>query len=231
MKFIALDTTTKFLGIGLSDGERAYAYSLETGTKLSTLLLPHLERLCAALKWKIRDIDYFSCGIGPGSFTGVRIGLAAVKGLAWSLQKPMIGLPTLDILAANAKGGEGLVVPVIDARRGLLYSSVYTGSARGMSRRAAFMLLTPDELLKKLAVFHKGSRSVFFLGDGASVYRDLLLRRCPKAVILDKDCWYPRGGALVELTLERIRAKKFDDPFKLKPLYLYAKECQVRNRV
>ena len=83
MKILGIDTTTKFLSLGFYADGKVYEYNLEAGSRLSGLLVPTIERALAALGWDIASIDYFACGIGPGSFTGVRVGLATVKGFAY----------------------------------------------------------------------------------------------------------------------------------------------------
>lgn len=102
MKILGIDTTTKFLSLGICDnanpvrntayvdkhnkisnGAKIYEYNLEVGRRLSSLLAPTLKRVLDTLGWRIDDIDYFACGLGPGSFTGVRVGLATIKGLLY----------------------------------------------------------------------------------------------------------------------------------------------------
>ncbi|MDD2703280.1 MAG: tRNA (adenosine(37)-N6)-threonylcarbamoyltransferase complex dimerization subunit type 1 TsaB, partial [Candidatus Omnitrophica bacterium] len=96
MKILALDTSSRYMALGLSDGDRVYEYDLAVERRLSALLGPAVKRVADALSWKMDEIDYFACGIGPGSFTAVRIGMSLIKGLAWSLRKPVAGISTLD---------------------------------------------------------------------------------------------------------------------------------------
>src|SRR3990167_8720388 len=102
MKILGIDTSTKFLSLGISEDDKIYEYNLELGRQMSDLLSPTIKKVLDALGWRINDIDYFACGLGPGSFTGMRVGIATVKGLAFSLNKPVVGISTLDILARNA---------------------------------------------------------------------------------------------------------------------------------
>ena len=225
MKILGIDTTTKFLILGLYDNTKIYEYNLEVGRRLSSLLALTIKRVLEALGWYIDDIDYFACGVGPGSFTGVRVGLATIKGLAFSLNKPVLGMSTLDILARNIKTTDGYVVPIIDAKRNLIYCSFYK-IKKGMPRRITpYMLLTPDEFLGKL----KNIKQTKILGDAVTLYKEKILRNIKGATILDKDYWYPKAGNIIELAQEKIKDKKFDNPFKVKPVYLYPKECQIRK--
>ena len=115
MKILAIDTTTHFLCLGLHADGMFYEYNLLVGRNLSRLLTPTIQKVLAAAGLEIADIDYFACGLGPGSFTGMRIGLATIKGLSAVENKPVVGISTLDILAMNAQGQGRLIVPVLDA--------------------------------------------------------------------------------------------------------------------
>ena len=122
MRILGIDTTTRFLCLAFYDGVKIYEYNLEVGRRLSELIGVTLDRVLHALGWEPEDIDYFACGIGPGSFTGMRVGVATVKGLAWGLKKPIAGIPTLDILAQNVRADNNThIIPVIDAKRSMVY--------------------------------------------------------------------------------------------------------------
>ncbi|MFH1269987.1 MAG: tRNA (adenosine(37)-N6)-threonylcarbamoyltransferase complex dimerization subunit type 1 TsaB [Candidatus Omnitrophota bacterium] len=225
MKILGIDTTTKFLCLGVYDNGRIYEYNLDVGRKLSALITPAIKRVVDALGWQIKDIDYFACGLGPGSFTGIRVGIAAIKGLALSLNKPVVGIPTLDILAANARTAGNYVMPIVDARRNLIYCGIYRNKSGKLTRITPYMLLTIDEFFKKIKV--KGD--VVMLGDAVNLYKQKILMRMGKATVLDKDYWYPAGHNIVNLAIDRIKAEKTDSAFGIKPVYLYPKECQIKN--
>lgn len=221
MKILALDTSTKFICLGIADGAAAYEYSLDAAHKHSALLAPSIKRMLDALGWRVRDIDYFACGLGPGSFTGLRLGLAAIKGFAWPNNSPVAGISSLDILAEGAGETGKVIVPVIDAKRSLVYCSIYR--AKALKRAAPYMLLTLPELLKKIPP------GAVVLGDGAGLYRDKILNSAKGIVILDSEYWYPRPHSLIKLARQRIAAGKLSDAFRIKPIYLYPKECQIRK--
>jgi len=231
MRILALDTSTRVLALGAYDNGRVCEYNLETGTRLSGLLMPSIKRVLAALGWKMSDIEYFACGLGPGSFTGVRVGMAAVKAMAWSLNKPAAGISSLDILAMNAQAGDAFVIPAVDAKRGLVYSGVYRSKNNLLKRSAPYMLLSPEDLAARIKA-KTGSPSggnVVILGDAAGLYKEEFLRSLPKARILDKDYWSIRAGNIISLALEKIRQKDLSGPFELNPIYLYPPECQIRK--
>jgi len=231
MRILAIDTSTKILSLGISDGDKIYEYNIEVGIKLSNLLVPALKRVVDSLGWRMGDIDCFACGLGPGSFTGVRVGLATIKGLSFSLDKPLAGISSLDILARNVKKDNGFVIPVIDAKRNLIYSSIYK-IKDGISKRiTAYMLLEEEEFFKKVkkTISLKQENNVIILGDALTLYKGRLLAELEGVKILDKDYWYPQGRNIIELAKEKIKSKKLNTVFEIKPIYLYPKECQIRK--
>ena len=223
MKILGIDTTTKFLCLGLYVDGRLYEYNLETGRNLSALLASSIQRVLAAVGLKIADIGYFACGLGPGSFTGMRIGLATIKGLSIVRDKPVIGISTLDILARNVLVKDALIVPALDARRGLIYCSSYSFERGVLRRKSEYALLSLDEFIKKFG------RSPVILGDAVSLYGNKMLSRIKGAHVLDKDHWFPKAHNLIALALAKIKAKQFSSALSVKPIYLYPKECQIRN--
>ena len=224
MKILGIDTTTKRLCLGLYVDGKFYEYSLEVGRSLSELLVPTIQRVISTLGIKITEIDYFACGLGPGSFTGMRIGLATIKGLSVVKNKPVIGISTLDILAKNVPLKDRLIVTALDARRELIYCSSYKYEQGNLKRKSAYALLSLDELVKKFP------SKVVILGDAVGLYADALLTRIKNATVLDKDYWSPQAHNLISLALAKIKAKQFSSSLTVKPIYLYPKECQIKTR-
>jgi len=224
VKILAIDTTTRFLCLGLYADGKFYEYNLETGRSLSVLLVPTIQRVITAAGLKIPDIDYFACGLGPGSFTGMRIGIATIKGLSIVRNKPVAGISTLDILAENAPVNNSLIVSAIDARRNLIYCGSYKRERGLLRRKSEYQLLNLDEFVKKFA-----SKPVI-IGDAAALYRDKMLSRIKGAIILDKDYWFPKAHNLLKLALAKIRARQFSSAQTIKPIYLYPQECQIKTR-
>ncbi len=224
MKVLAIDTTSKNLCLGLQVEGKFYEYSLETGRNLSDLLIPSIKRVIAAADLEISDIDYFACGLGPGSFTGIRIGMATIKGLSIVGNKPVIGVPTLDILAKNSDLKDRLIVPVLDARRELIYCCAYKYEKGVLRRKSQYALLTLDELIKRF------NTKAVFLGDALAMYKDKILARIKGSIVLDKDYWNLKTHNLIELALAKIKAKQFSSSVNIKPIYLYPKECQIKAR-
>jgi len=225
MKILGIEASTKFLCIGIYIDGLFYEYNLETAHKLSKVITISLKRILKALNLKLEDLNYFACGLGPGSFTGMRVVLSTIKGLSWSMNKPVIGISTLDILAMNVGPGSECIMPLIDAKRQLVYTSIFRNKSGTLDRIAPYMLLSKDELINKI----KPDSIVF--GDGLNLYKDEIGRLRKKNIkIVDKDFWYPNAGNLLKLAVDR--AKKFNaiDVHNIKPIYLYPKECQIKSR-
>ncbi len=224
MKILAIDSTTKSLSLGIYNDGKIYEYNVEIGRRLSALLIVIIKRTLEALDLKVGDLDYFACGLGPGSFTGMRIGLSTMKGLSWSQRKPLIGISTLDILAMNAKVfTEKVIIPAIDAKRSLIYSCFYKNTLGIPKKTSPYMLISKEELLKKME-----KQPSVLLGDALNLYKDELSKNASGTIFLDKDDWYPKAHNILQLTLDRIKNKKTSDIAKIHPIYLYAKECQVK---
>lgn len=224
MKILGIDTTTARLCLGVYVDGKFYEYSLQVGRRLSELLVPTIARVISTLRLKITDMDYFACGLGPGSFTGMRIGLATIKGLSVVKNKPVVGISTLDILAKNAQVKDRLIVTALDARRSLIYCSSYKYEGGSLKRKSGYLLLSLEELVKKFP------SKVVVLGDALALYGDALLTRIKNATVLDKDYWSPQAHNLMELALAKIKARQFSSALTIKPIYLYPKECQIKTR-
>lgn len=224
MKILGIDTTTNLLCLGLYADGKFYEYSLNVGRRLSALLAVSIQRVIAGAGLEIADIDYFACGLGPGSFTGMRIGIATIKGLSIVRNKPVIGISTLDILAKNAQTNSRLIVSALDARRGLIYCASYKNKKGILKRLSAYSLLGLDEFIKKFPA------KPLVLGDAVALYGDKILSRMEGSSVLDKDYWSPRAHNLITLALEKIKAKQIVSALTVKPIYLYPKECQIKTK-
>jgi len=220
---LAIDTSTKFLCLGIYDDTKVYEYTLEVGRQLSCLLGITTKRIIDILDWEASDIDYFACGLGPGSFTGIRTGVSFMKGMSWATNKPVIGISTLDILAGNSGNTDKQIVPIVDAKRNLIYYAAYKNKNNRLVRIKPSMLLSKEGVLKNL------KKDAIILGDAIDLYKQDILANINGVTLLDKDYWYPKPHNIIKIAFERIKDKKFDNPFDIKPIYLYPKECQIKK--
>lgn len=171
MKILALDSTATSASVALCEnGTPIAVYNQKTGLTHSETLLPMVCAVLQNAKCTVDDVDMFAVSAGPGSFTGVRIGVSAIKGLAFGKNKICVGISTLDSLARNAAGMDGvfLAVPVMDARRNQLYNAVFEYDNGVMTRLCEDRLISAEDLQKELAGRDK---PVYFFGDGYAIDR------------------------------------------------------------
>ncbi len=164
MLILAIDTSANTATCALScDGSLLALYTVNGLLTHSETMLPMIENMLAKAALTIDDVDAFAVSEGPGSFTGVRIGVSLIKGLAFDKNKPCIGVSTLDALALNLDGIGGCVVPVMDARR----EQVYTAIFKDGERLSEDMLVPISELRDKLTEL--GATQIRLCGDGYGV--------------------------------------------------------------
>ena len=229
MYVLALDSTAVSASVALSDGERLLGEILvENGNTHSETLLPMVEELLLKFSLTARDVDLFACTVGPGSFTGVRIGTATVKGLAFGSDTPCVGVSTLEALARNLEGfGAGLpdgaiVSPVMNARRSQVYNALFRVTGGLPERLTEDRALAISELEQELLSYHA---PVYLVGDGYGVTMAGLSALVPEntPVRLRMLSAY----AVTEIALERYKKGLTDTDRSLVPVYL--RPCQAER--
>jgi tRNA threonylcarbamoyl adenosine modification protein YeaZ len=223
MKLLALDTSTDYLTIAITDGAKVLGRMHKKAPRNhSSLLMPMISRLLKKTRLKLKDLDGFCMGVGPGSFTGLRIGAATVKGLAFVTGKDIAAVPTFDAIAKNIGRRRGVVCVVLDARKSKVYGCFYNSDGKGAVRRiSAYLLVPADELLKKCEKYD----TLYFMGD----YGEKIAPLCGRAKepIVK---WHPRAESVAALGLDLFRKKKSVSAEKLEPMYIYSYECDITGR-
>lgn len=167
MKILALDSSATVASVALCEGEKLLAeYTLNNGNTHSETLLPMIESLLSQFSMTAKDVDIFAASMGPGSFTGVRIGAATLKGLAFASGKPCVCVSTLEALAENLVGFEGLICPVMNARRSQVYTALFRSDGKTLTRLMPDSALAISELDEKLAEYDE---RVMLCGDGYGI--------------------------------------------------------------
>ncbi len=173
MKILAFDSTAKVASVAVSENEKILAqYSIDNGLTQSELLLPMAEDILRSLAISFNDIDAYAVSVGPGSFTGVRIGVSLVKGLAFGRNIPCIEVSTLEALAENLNGIDGIVFPCMDARRSQVYNAVFDSKGSDISRLCEDRAISLEELAKEVEA--TTDRDVYICGDGYNVTKNFL---------------------------------------------------------
>lgn len=224
MPLLAIETATKQLGVAVIDDDKILAsYELLEEYPHAVELPGAVTRMLKAARLTLDQIDAIVIDIGPGSFTGLRIGLAFAKGLAFPKKKPMIGVSSLDVLAASLPHASRLIVPLLDARQKNVYAALYRIHEGRLTKQTDYLLQPAEELIARI------NEPAVFLGDGCALYRDQILARCPDPQLIPADLWLPRVTTLARMGAERFQSGTRDDPATLVPLYLYPLDCSVRG--
>lgn len=176
MKVLALESSGLVAGVAIMEDDVLVAeYTTDYKKTHSQTLLPMLAEISRMVELDLKTVDVIGVAAGPGSFTGLRIGSATAKGIGLALQRPIAAIPTLDALAYNLYGCRRLICPLMDARRGQVYTGLYRFAPENGSDRLRTLMpqcaLSVDELIEKINGL---GEEVIFLGDGVPVYRKQL---------------------------------------------------------
>lgn len=172
MKILAIDTTAKTATAALTENESLLGLTvLNTPNTHSVTLLSMIDGILKGANVTLADIDLLVCSAGPGSFTGVRIGAAAIKGLAYPENKMCIGVSALEALALNVTATDGIVCPVMDARRNQLYNALFKYENGALKRLTPDRVLTSNELASELS---NAPETVYLTGDGSEIAKKAL---------------------------------------------------------
>ncbi len=165
MKILAFDSTARIASVALlEDGKVLSLYNVDNGLTQSELLLPMAEAMLSSLRLSFSDIDLFAATVGPGSFTGVRIGTALVKGLAFGRNLPCASVSTLEALAYNLLGLSGIAVSCMDARRGQVYCAIFRLKDERAERLSEDLAISLSQLSELLLDYKE--EKIFLVGDG-----------------------------------------------------------------
>ena len=230
VNILALDTSTALASVAVAvKGTVAAEATFNTDRTLSARLLPEIERLLKLAGLSVADIDLFAASVGPGSFTGVRGGVATVQGLALAGGKPCVGFSSLTLLALNLPLAAHPVCTLLDARKDEVYAALFDCSAPSPSPVIRACVLPPALLLDQLC---ETTRSpLIFCGDGAVRYRELIAGRLgDRAVFAPFPCNCPHASNALPLALHAFQNGHVLEPSRLLPTYLRASEAEL-NRV
>lgn len=223
MKVLGLDTSTLMTTCGVIDENKLLGeFSLSQDMSHSEKLVPMIKEVLDNLDLTIKDIDVFGVSIGPGSFTGLRIGIATMKAFAHLFDKPIVGVSTLEALAYNLPYNN-IIVPMIDARRERVYTGIYKWEGTNL-----ITLMKPDVIeVKDLLHMLQKYDDVVVNGDGSIVFKDLIQNELKDKVrfstIGQNMC---RASSICELALIKYNNNIVDDYFTLAPDYLRETQAQ-----
>jgi len=219
MKILSMDTSSVNATVAVCDDNKILGeYTIGNERAHSQIIMPMLEDMLKRSNLSIKDIDIFAVALGPGSFTGLRIGVAAMKTLALSLNKKIIGVSSLDSVAENFPWQDKYICPIFDARRNDVYNAIYYNGKKITNDRICDF----DEILIEMA--HK---EVVFAGDALSKYKERILSfNNPKWLIAPVHLSMQRASALCHIALERAKNDDFDTVDGLNPIYIRPSQAE-----
>ena len=229
MNILIIDTSTAAATVAITTAERVLAASGFSGDRtLSVRLIPEIEHLLHLAGLAIADIDLFAAATGPGSFTGVRGGVATAQGLALGHGRPCIGFSSLQLLALNLPLAAVPVCALIDARKNEVYAGLYDCSRGLPSPLIEECVTPPGEFLDLLTL--RGHDTVIFCGDGVIRYRTQIEQHLgDKAVIAPFPCHQPNAALAAPLVLRSWQNGDILTPARLLPVYLRPSDAEINR--
>lgn len=225
MKLLGVETSSPVFSVAAAAGDGILSlHQAEGAGHPSSGLAPLIERVMAEAGWGWQDLSGLVLSIGPGSFTGLRVGVTMVKTLAWALQKPVVPVSTLEVIAQNFQGAEGPEVRLfLDARKGKVYTARFRPAAEGfLQRTAADRLTLPEEALRDLP------EGTWLVGDGLRRYGELVRALGGGKVRMSEPAtWIPRADWLCRLGSRVYASGRLDDARRLVPQYLYSEKSDI----
>jgi len=225
VRILGIDTSTACGSVGLIDDEQVISeYLLNLPVTHSERLLGAIELVLREAHYALGDLDGWAISLGPGSFTGLRIGVSTVKGLAVATRKPVAGISTLDVLASQITPTPNLICPILDARKGEVYAAFYRyEEGNSLKRLSTYQAVRPEDLVKKI------QGKIVFIGNGAKTYRDYLRNSLQSnAIFLPSPLNLPLGSMVAKLGSELLQKREFLDLSTFTPIYVRPSEAEIK---
>jgi len=225
LKVLAVDTSASVAAVAVMDGTNLLGeYIINHKKTHSQKLMPMIKEIMESLELIPKDIDLFAASSGPGSFTGLRIGVTSIKAIAFAADKPVISVPTLDALAFNIPMSEALICPIMDARNSQVYTALYRWEKNKQVKVTEYLAVHIDELIQMI----KGkNQKTIFLGDGVNIHREYLKSKfkencdfAPGSLLLQK------ASSVAQIALKIIAEGKSENCFDMVPFYLRKSQAE-----
>ena len=226
MKILGIDTSTQICSLGLVEENNILAeYNLSSYyQKTSSILVSTIKDMLEGVGLKLSDIDGIAVSIGPGSFTGLRIGLGVAKGLSYASSIPLLAIPTLDALAFSLKGIPFLVCTILESKKDEVYSAVFR-EVDGLNKVVDYNCGDINSLLLKLSSLKE---KIVFIGEGIIKYRKIIEGKLGRrASFVGPHLALPRGVNVAFLGLEKLKKGEAENIYTLSPLYLRKSEAEI----
>ena len=221
MLILAFETSAKAASVALHDGTKLLGESYQnTGLTHSQTLMVMAEDMLKQCGYGPKDVTHVAVAAGPGSFTGVRIGVAAAKGFAWGAELPCYGVSTLEAMAKNTGVVDGYVCACMDARRNQVYNALFRAEKGKLCRLSADRAIALEDLKREL------EGSVYLVGDGAALTYRTLSAELPNLMLLPEHLQHQRAAGVALVAAEQIAAGVAADAETLQPNYLRLSQAE-----
>lgn len=224
MLILGIESATDLVGCAIGGHEGVLALHEQTrGRRHAETLAPAIEFTCAQAGIGLDELGAIAVDVGPGLFTGLRVGLATAKAMAHALRVPVIGISSLDLLALPLRHADRVIAAVVDARRGELFYAFYRQVPGGVQRTSEPIVGSPDDLVADLLA---SGDEVLAVGDGALRYRDAL-REARHVEVADQWLAHPSAAPLVQLAHARALREEWVNPWEVEAVYLRRPDAEI----
>jgi tRNA threonylcarbamoyladenosine biosynthesis protein TsaB len=225
MPILALDTATLVSSVALATADTLLAeITLQTKKTHSELLMPHIARLIDMAEIAKSDIKAVAVSIGPGSFTGLRIGLSTAKTLAYALKIPLVGVPTLAAMAYGCPVPGVILAPILDAQKGNVYQALFEWQEGELRELQPAVVMKVDAVLEQLCQY---DRPVMLLGEAAVIYREAIQKIGRNLIVAAPHIIIQRAASVAVLGTKLLAQGIEHDAMSLEPLYIRRSEAEV----
>ncbi|MCX7711026.1 MAG: tRNA (adenosine(37)-N6)-threonylcarbamoyltransferase complex dimerization subunit type 1 TsaB [Clostridia bacterium] len=225
MKILAVDTSSTVAAVAVAENTKLLGEFIINHKKThSQKLMPMIKNILDSLELSPAEIDLYAASSGPGSFTGLRIGVTAVKAMAFAAGKPVVSVPTLDALAYNVPETEALICPMMDARNNQVFTAIYKYEKGEQIKITEYMGIPVLELIDMI----KGkNQKAVFIGDGVEVHRELLqIELGGKSIFLPNSLSMNRGSSVAQIAYLKAIKGFTENCFEMAPFYLRKSQAE-----
>ena len=224
MIVVGIETSTPQTSVAIGTETEILATASIAGKARQEVVTPALQQLLAWSDLDLARVGGIAVGVGPGLFTGLRVGVATAKTLAQALNVPLVGIPSLDALAYSVRMTSKVIASVLDGRRGEVFFALYRPVPGGVVRATEHAVVTPERLSAELEAT---PGEVLAVGNGAMLYRHVLEALGSRIEIASSVVAHPQAASLVELAVPRFLREEHDRLFDVVPIYLRKSDAEI----
>jgi tRNA threonylcarbamoyladenosine biosynthesis protein TsaB len=221
---VGIETSTPQTSVAIGTEREILGEVTIAGTARQESVTPALDQLLRWTGLELSQVGGVAVGVGPGLFTGLRVGVQTAKSLAQVLGVPLVGLGSLDVLAYGVRATRRTIVAVVDGRRGEVFFAVYHSVRAGVVRESEPAVGSPARLVAELETL---PGEMLAVGNGAILYHDEIAELGPRVEFASPSTAHPKAGALVELAVARLLREEHDRPVDVVPVYLRKSDAEI----